>query len=158
MNIEKAVFGAGCFWGVELYFSKLDGVIKTEVGYMGGYKEKPTYEEVCTDKTGHAEVIYIEYDSDKISYEKLVKSFFAMHDPTQINRQGPDTGTQYRSAIFYYSDIQKKTAERIKKELDSMEVYDDYIATEISPAKTFYKAEDYHQKYLEKKGMSSCRI
>jgi len=158
MNIEKAVFGAGCFWGVELYFSKLDGVIKTEVGYMGGNKEKPTYEEVCTDKTGHAEVIYIEYDSDKISYEKLVRSFFAMHDPTQINRQGPDTGTQYRSAIFYYSEIQKNTAERIKNELDSKEVYDDFIATEISPAKTFYKAEDYHQKYLEKKGMSSCRI
>ncbi|MGM0608155.1 MAG: peptide-methionine (S)-S-oxide reductase MsrA [Candidatus Muiribacteriota bacterium] len=157
-NIKKATFGAGCFWGVESYFSKLPGVIKTAAGYMGGNKENPTYEEVCSDKTGHAEVIYLEFNPDKISYVELVIHFFKMHDPTQVNRQGPDVGTQYRSAIFYYDDNQKQIAVEVKEELESSDKYNDYIATEITPAKSFWKAEDYHQKYLEKKGLTSCSI
>ena len=152
--MEKATFGAGCFWHVEAAFQKIKGVASTTVGYMGGNLKNPTYEDVCTDKTGHAEVVQITYDPKITSYEKLLDIFWSIHDPTQLNRQGPDHGTQYRSVIFYHSQKQKKLAEESKKKLK----YDKPIVTEITSAKEFYPAEEYHQKYLQKKGMSSCRI
>jgi len=156
--MEKATFGAGCFWGVEETFRKIKGVEKTTVGYMGGTLKNPTYEDVCTDKTGHAEVIQIEYDPKKISYEELLEIFWNMHDPTQLNRQGPDHGTQYRSVIFYHSLQQKKLAGESKNKLKKSKKYKAPIVTEITDAKEFYKAEEYHQKYLEKHGSSSCKI
>ena len=152
--MEKATFGAGCFWHVEASFQKVKGIISTTVGYMGGDLKKPTYEDVCTDKTGHAEVVQITYDPSEVSYEKLLEMFWDIHDPTQLNRQGPDTGTQYRSVIFYHNEKQKKLAEDSKKKLKSNKP----IVTEITKAKEFYSAEEYHQKYLQKKGLTSCRI
>lgn len=152
--MEKATFGAGCFWHVEEAFRKLDGVLSTTVGYMGGTFENPTYEDVCTDETGHAEVVQIEYDPKKISYNQLLDVFWSTHDPTQLNRQGPDEGTQYRSAIFYHNEEQKKLAEESKKKLKKKKP----AVTEITKAKKFYKAEEYHQKYLQKKGMTSCNL
>ena len=154
--MEKAIFGAGCFWGVEAAFQKINGVIKTTVGYMGGDLKNPTYEQVCTDKTGHTEVIQIIYDSDQISYEKLLETFWEIHDPTQLNRQGPDVGKQYRSVIFYHDNKQKMIAEESKKQIQK--IYSKEIVTEISPAREFYPAEEYHQKYLQKQGRTSCRF
>ena len=148
--MEKATFGAGCFWGVEETFRKVKGVISTRVGYSGGHLENPTYEDVCTDKTGHAEVIEIEFDPSKISYEELVGIFFQIHDPTTKNRQGPDVGSQYRSVIFTHSNEQKRIAEKVKKGLK----LDNPVVTEILPAGPFYKAEEYHQRYHEKNGGS----
>lgn len=156
--MQKAAFGAGCFWGVEATFQKIKGVKSTIVGYMGGNLKNPTYEDVCTDKTGHAEVVQIEYDSKLISYEELLEIFWKIHDPTQLNRQGPDFGTQYKSVIFYYNDEQKKLAEESKKRKQSELKNNKIIVTEINPAKVFYPAEEYHQKYLEKHGRMSCKI
>ncbi len=157
-NMAKATFGAGCFWGVEAEFRKLEGVASTAVGYMGGDTENPTYQEVCTDRTGHAEVVEVTYDPDRISYEKLLDLFWEMHDPTTLNRQGPDIGKQYRSVIFYQDDHQKELAEQSKRELDASGKYSNPVVTEIAPAETFYRAEEYHQQYYEKKGITSCRI
>ena len=161
MKEETACFGAGCFWGVELLFSKTKGVISTKAGYMGGDEKKypnPNYEEVCTDETGYAEVVEIKYDSDKIGYEDLLKIFFENHNPTTLNRQGPDLGTQYRSVVFFYDNEQEKLAEKIKKEYQKMIGNEKVIVTQIIRASKFYPAEEYHQKYLEKKGIESCHI
>ncbi|MDH7517528.1 MAG: peptide-methionine (S)-S-oxide reductase MsrA [Candidatus Thermoplasmatota archaeon] len=156
--MEKATFGAGCFWGVEEAFRKIKGVEKTTVGYMGGTLKNPTYEDVCTDKTGHAEVVQIEFDPKKVSYEELLEIFWSIHDPTQLNRQGPDFGTQYRSVIFCHNERQKKIAEASKDKLAKSKKYSKPIVTEITQAGEFYKAEEYHQRYLQKKGLSGCRI
>ncbi len=153
--MEKATFGAGCFWGVEEAFRKLKGVKETRVGYSGGHLANPTYKEVCTDKTGHAEVVQIEFDPEEISYEELLKVFFRIHNPTTLNQQGPDIGSQYRSVIFYHSNDQQKTANHFMEELDRSARYDEPIVTEILPAGPFYKAEEYHQRYHEKNG-GSC--
>lgn len=156
MTAQKTMFGAGCFWGVQYYFDQVPGVIKTTVGYSGGHTKNPTYEQVCSHTTGHAEVVLLEFDPKKITYETLVKQFFRMHDPTQLNRQGPDVGDQYRSVIFYFDDNQKKIAQntKIAKNLQ----FDGRIATEITKAGPFYPAEDYHQKYTEKTGMGACHV
>ena len=156
--MEKATFAAGCFWGVEAAFQKIKGVEKTIVGYTGGKTINPTYEQVCTDKTGHAEAIQITYNPEKISYEQLLETFWKIHDPTQHNRQGPDIGSQYRSAIFYHNDKQKRIAEKSKKKLDGSNKFSKPIATEITEAKTFYRAEEYHQKYFKKNKGMSCYI
>ena len=161
MKEEKACFGAGCFWGVELLFSKTAGVISVLSGYMGGDEKKypnPTYEQVCSDETGYAEVVKIVYETEKIKYKELVKIFFENHNPTTLNRQGPDFGSQYRSVIFYYNDNQKKIAEETKKEYQDMIGNEKEIITQIVKASSFYIAEEYHQKYLEKKGVQSCHI
>ncbi len=151
-----ATFGAGCFWGVEESFRTLPGVVETAVGYCGGEVENPTYEQVCTDKTGHAEVVQVRYDAARISYEQLLEVFWKSHDPTQRNRQGPDVGRQYRSVIFYQDDQQRKAAETSRAALEASGKYKSPIATEIVPAKPFYRAEDYHQQYLQKRGRGSC--
>jgi len=156
--MEKATFGAGCFWGVEAAFQKIKGIKETSVGYMGGTLKNPSYKDVCTDKTGHAEVIQLVYDPSQITYEKLLTVFWETHDPTQINRQGPDVGTQYRSAIFYHSDEQRKTAEKSKEKQQQSGKHQKPIVTEITKAQEFYAAEEYHQKYLQKHGLSSCNI
>jgi peptide-methionine (S)-S-oxide reductase len=158
MSRQTATFGAGCFWGVEARFRELPGVIDTRVGYLGGHLENPTYEDVCSDTTGHAEVVQIIYDSGQVSFEALLDVFWEMHDPTQRNRQGPDVGTQYRSAIFYHTPEQKAAAEASRARLESSGRYARPVVTEISPATTFYEAEEYHQRYLEKKGLASCGI
>ena len=156
---EKATFAAGCFWGVEAAFRKVDGVTKTTVGYTGGRKTKPTYEEVCTDRTGHAEAVLIEYDPLKVSYEKLLDIFWNEHDPTTPNRQGPDVGSQYRSAIFYHTPEQRDAALSSKKRLEESRKHGRRsIVTEITPAAEFYPAEEYHQMYYEKHNMTTCRI
>ena len=153
---EIATFAAGCFWGVEAKFRMIPGVEDAIVGYSGGKTENPTYKEVCTDKTGHAEVVQVTFDPKKVSYETLVEAFWHMHDPTQVNRQGPDYGTQYRTAIFYHSPEQKAIAEKSKAALNASRKFGKPIATEITPAGPFWKAEEYHQKYLEKRGAASC--
>lgn len=158
MNTQLATFGAGCFWGVEEAFRKLDGVLETAVGYSGGTRENPTYEQVCSDATGHAEVVQITYNPEEISYENLLKVFWENHNPTQLNRQGPDVGTQYRSVIFYHNEEQKAMAEKSKEDLDARQVFHAPIVTSIEPAKPFYKAEEYHQQYLAKRGLESCHI
>ena len=155
---EMATFGAGCFWGVEATFRQIKGVKGTAVGYMGGKMENPKYEDVCTDETGHAEVVQIEYNPSKVSYEKLLDVFWNNHDPTQLNRQGPDVGTQYRTVIFYHNPEQKKAALSSKEKLEKSKKYSMPIMTEIVPTSTFYKAEEYHQRYLEKRGLSTCNI
>ena len=152
---ENAIFAAGCFWGIEDKFRKTPGVISTEVGYTGGRFKNPTYKQVCTDKTDHAEAVKITFNPAMISYEELLKVFFSIHDPTQLNRQGPDIGRQYRSAIFYYNDEQKMAAEKIVKELESTHRLGKSIATEIVPASKFNKAEEYHQQYYEKRKKDS---
>jgi peptide-methionine (S)-S-oxide reductase len=157
-HLEKATFGAGCFWGVEVTFARLTGVTETAVGYEGGSLEKPTYKDVCTDKTGHAEVVQVTYDPAKISYDQLLETFFATHDPTQLNRQGPDWGSQYRSVVFYHSPEQQKAALAMKERLGAEGRYAKPIATVVEPATTFWPAEDYHQKYLEKRGLAVCHI
>jgi peptide-methionine (S)-S-oxide reductase len=155
---EKATFGAGCFWGVEAEFRKIKGVKSTAVGYEGGTMDNPTYKDVCTDRTGHAEVVEVEYDPEQVKYEDLLNVFWENHDPTQVNRQGPDVGTQYRTVVFYHSDEQKRIAEESKKSRAESGRYRKPIATQIQPAQTFWKAEDYHQQYLEKRGLASCHI
>jgi peptide-methionine (S)-S-oxide reductase len=154
--MEKATFGAGCFWHVEEAFQNLKGVLSTTVGYTGGTLKNPTYEDVCTDKTGHAEVIELTYDPKKITYEELLRVFWDIHNPTTKNRQGPDVGTQYRSAIFYHSPEQKTVAELSKKDLEQSGRYSKKIVTEITEATTFYPAEEYHQRYLSKHGLAAC--
>jgi peptide-methionine (S)-S-oxide reductase len=154
--MEKATFGAGCFWHVEEAFRYLKGVTSTTVGYMGGTLKKPTYEDVCTDKTGHAEVVEITYDPGNISYENLLNVFWDIHDPTTKNRQGPDVGTQYRSVIFFHTLEQKTEAETSKKNLEQSRKYKKKIMTEIIKASTFYPAEEYHQQYLAKHGLAAC--
>jgi len=149
----KATFGAGCFWHVEDLLSKTKGVKSTKVGYIGGQLPNPTYDEVCTDKTGHAEAVEVEYDPDEISYEKLLDVFWNNHNPTTLNRQGPDIGIQYRSAIFYHDNEQKEIAEKSKQILDKSRKYENPIVTEIVPSPTFYSAEEYHQKYFIKHGL-----
>ena len=153
-----ATFAAGCFWGVELRFSELTGVTGTQVGYMGGALDQPSYEDVCTGQTGHAEVVQIEFDEKYIAYESLLDSFWQWHDPTTLNRQGPDIGTQYRSAIFYHDDTQRILAEQSKAVLGTSGVFANPIVTEIVPAQTFWPAEEYHQHYLKKRGASACGI
>ncbi len=157
-NLQTATFGAGCFWGVEASFRKVDGVVEAIVGYSGGMKENPTYQEVCTDRTGHAEVVQVQYDPSKVTYEELLKVFWDGHDPTTLNRQGPDVGSQYRSAIFYHDEGQRMTAEASKEQLGKSGKYKRPIVTEITPASTFYRAEEYHQQYLEKQGKGSCKL
>ena len=156
--MAKAIFAAGCFWGVEATFRQLPGVVSTRVGYTGGALSNPTYEDVCTDRTGHAEAVEVEYDPSKLSYEKLLDVFWENHDPTQLNRQGPDRGTQYRSAIFFTSPEQEAAAKASKERLEKSGRYRKPIVTQIVPAPTFYEAEDYHQQYLEKRGLASCHI
>lgn len=155
---EIATFAAGCFWGVEAKFRMIPGVEDAIVGYSGGKTENPSYKEVCTDRTGHAEVVQVTFDPAKVSYETLVEAFWHMHDPTQMNRQGPDVGTQYRTAIFYHSPEQKAKAEKSKAALNASRKFSKPIATEITPAGPFWKAEEYHQKYLEKRGAASCHF
>lgn len=150
----KATFAAGCFWHVENLLSKTQGVKSTQVGYIGGQLSNPTYEEVCTDKTGHAEAVEVEYNPDEISYETLLDVFWNNHNPTTLNRQGPDVGIQYRSVIFYHNDEQKEIAEKSKQKLDKSGQYDRPVVTEIVPTPIFYKAEEYHQKYFKKHGFS----
>lgn len=156
--MAKATFAAGCFWGVEATFRQLPGVISTRVGYTGGHAADPTYKEVCTDGTGHAEAVEVEYDPAKTSYAKLLDVFWENHDPTQLNRQGPDWGTQYRSAIFFHSPEQETEAKASKQALENSGRFRKPIVTQIVPAPTFYQAEDYHQQYLEKRGLASCHI
>jgi len=156
--IEKAVFGAGCFWGVEARFGELPGVLDTAVGYEGGSLEHPTYKEVCTDRTGHAEVVEVTFDPSRIRYEALLDAFFALHDPTQVNRQGPDWGSQYRSVVFTHSEEQAHAANAKIAELNASGAFRKPIATQAVPATTFWKAEEYHQRYLEKRGMVNCHI
>lgn len=154
--MQTAIFAAGCFWGVQAYFDQVPGVVETEVGYTGGHTESPTYEEVCTHTTGHAEALRILFNPDQVSYGTLVQQFFRMHDPTQLNRQGPDVGDSYRTAIFYLDIEQKEVAEQIKKEAQLN--FDKPIVTEITKATEFYKAEEYHQKFTEKTGRGMCHV
>jgi methionine-S-sulfoxide reductase len=154
--MQKAIFAAGCFWGVQYYFDQVPGVVKTTVGYTGGHTENPTYEAVCSHTTGHAEAVFIEFDANEVSYETLVKQFFRMHDSTQFNRQGYDIGDNYRSAIFYLSPIQKQTAETVRDEVQLK--VDKPVVTQIVPASIFYEAEEYHQKYAEKTGRGMCHV
>jgi peptide-methionine (S)-S-oxide reductase len=158
MAIEKAMFGAGCFWGVEATFREVPGVVNTTVGYAGGHTKNPTYEEVCTDLTGHAEVVLVEYDPEKVSYEQLLEVFWNCHDPTQLNRQGPDVGTQYRSVIFAFTPEQREAAEASRERLERSGRFSRPIVTQILPAPEFYPAEEYHQRYLEKRGLRSCHM
>lgn len=158
MAVQKATFGAGCFWGLEARFSEMAGVLDTAVGYEGGSLEHPTYKDVCTDRTGHAEVVQVTFDSSRLSYDALLDAFFSLHDPTQLNRQGPDWGTQYRSVIFAHAPEQKAQAEAKIAELKAEGVYRKPIVTAVEPASTFWKAEEYHQRYLEKRGMVACHI
>lgn len=155
---QKATFGAGCFWGVEVAFRAVKGVTAAAVGYAGGTLDNPTYRDVCTGRTGHAEVVEVEYDPAQVSYEDLLNVFWENHDPTQLNRQGPDTGTQYRSAIFYNTEDQRRAAEESKRLVNESGRFRRPIVTEISPASTFYPAEDYHQQYLAKRGLASCHV
>lgn len=154
----KATFAAGCFWGVEATFRQIPGVTATRVGYTGGELKDPTYKDVCTNSTGHAEAVEVDYDPAKVSYDDLLNVFWENHDPTQLNRQGPDWGTQYRSAIFYHSPEQEQAARASKQALEESGRFNRPIVTQIVPAVPFYEAEDYHQQYLEKRGMASCHV
>ena len=158
MKVEKATFGAGCFWGVEATFRQISGVVSTAVGYMGGTLANPTYRDVCTDLTGHAEVVEVTYDPSKVSYDALLKVFWENHDPTQLNRQGPDVGTQYRSVIFFHTPEQEAAARASKEALERSGLFKRPIVTEITPAGEFWRAEEYHQQYLEKRGLAQCHI
>jgi peptide-methionine (S)-S-oxide reductase len=155
---ETAMFGAGCFWGVEYNFRRVPGVIDANSGFAGGNVDHPSYRQVCTDKTGHAEVVHVTFDPSKVTYRQLVDFFFRMHNPTQVNRQGPDYGTQYRSVIFVYSPEQRKVAEELKAALGASKKYAEPIATQIEDAKPFWKAEEYHQRYFEKNGGPTCHV
>jgi len=156
--MEKATFAAGCFWGVEAAFRQMEGVTATRVGYTGGDFKNPTYKDVCSGTTGHAEAVEVEYDPSKVTYEELLKVFWENHDPTTLNRQGPDVGTQYRSAVFFLTPEQEAAAKASKEKLQRNGKYKRPIVTEINPASEFYPAEDYHQQYLEKRGLAHCRI
>jgi len=156
--MEKATFAAGCFWGVEAAFRQIEGVTATRVGYTGGDFKNPTYKDVCSGTTGHAEAVEVEYDPSKVTYEELLKVFWENHDPTTLNRQGPDVGTQYRSAVFFLTPEQEAAAKASKEKLQRNGRYKRPIVTEINPALEFYPAEDYHQQYLEKRGLAHCRI
>jgi peptide-methionine (S)-S-oxide reductase len=156
--MKKSTFGAGCFWGVEETFRRIPGVVETAVGYLGGLLPNPTYEDVCSRTSGHAEVVEVEYDPNVVQFEQLLDVFWTAHDPTTLNRQGPDVGTQYRSAIFYHDEEQKVVAEASKKRLEASGRFRRPIVTEITPTSTFWRAEDYHQKYLAKRGRSTCHL
>ena len=158
VELAKATFGAGCFWGVEVAFRQVPGVVSTAVGYLGGTLANPTYEDVCSGRTGHAEVVEVTYDPGRVAYDDLLNVFWTNHDPTTLNRQGPDRGAQYRSAIFYHDEQQKAAAEASKERLGASGRLPRPIVTEITPASTFYRAEEYHQRYLEKHGLASCHI
>lgn len=155
---EKATFGAGCFWGVEAAFRNVEGVVDTAVGYMGGTLENPSYRDVCTGKTGHAETVEVIYDPSRATYDRLLEVFWNIHDPTTMNRQGPDVGTQYRSTIFFHAPAQAAAAKASKERLEESGCFKNPIVTEITRASTFYRAEEYHQRYLEKRGRTSCSI
>ena len=157
-EMDKATFGAGCFWGVEATFREVKGVNDTAVGYVGGTLENPTYKDVCTNTTGHAEVVQVEYDPAEVCHDELLTVFWNMHDPTMLNRQGPDAGSQYRSAIFYHTLDQRDAAMASAKKLEESGRYRNPIVTEIVPATTFWRAEEYHQRYLEKHGMAACHV
>jgi len=157
--MEKATFGAGCFWGVEAAVAAIPGVTATAVGYEGGSLDKPSYKDVCTDQTGHAEVVELEFDPEKVSFEELLDKFFALHDPTTMNRQGPDWGTQYRSVVFFHSPEQEQQARaKIEQLTNAGRFKPKRIVTQVVPAETFWRAEEYHQRYLEKRGATSCHI
>jgi peptide-methionine (S)-S-oxide reductase len=156
--MAKATFAAGCFWGVEDAFRQVKGVASTTVGYIGGHTQNPTYKEVCTDRTGHAEAVEVEYDPSQVSYKELLAVFFQSHDPTQLNRQGPDYGTQYRTAIFYHDAQQEAEAKEAVAALTKSGVFKRPIVTQIAPAPEFYRAEEYHQKYFEKQGIRACHM
>ena len=156
--MEKATFGAGCFWHVEEAFRQMEGVVSTRAGYMGGTKENPTYEDVCSHTTGHAEVVEVTYDPGRVSYEELLRVFWDCHDPTQLNRQGPDIGSNYRSAIFFHTPEQEALAKRSRELEERSGRRRGPIVTEITPASTFWRAEEYHQQYLAKRGRGSCRL
>jgi peptide-methionine (S)-S-oxide reductase len=159
MSIEKATFGAGCFWGVEAAFAAISGVTATAVGYEGGSLDTPSYKDVCTDQTGHAEVVELDFDPAQVSYETLLDAFFKLHDPTTMNRQGPDWGSQYRSVVFTHSPEQERAAKTKIEELTASGVYKPKrVVTQVVPATTFWRAEEYHQKYLEKRGAASCHV
>ncbi|HTG51650.1 MAG TPA: peptide-methionine (S)-S-oxide reductase MsrA [Candidatus Tectomicrobia bacterium] len=158
MQTEKATFGAGCFWGVEEAFRNVKGVLSTSVGYAGGTRESPTYQDVCTDKTGHAEVVQVEFDPSQVSYDQLLDVFWSNHNPTTLNRQGPDVGTQYRSVIFYHSPEQQAAANASKEKLEKSGRFNRAIVTQIEPAPTFWRGEEYHQHYLQKRGQSHCAV
>ena len=155
---EIATFGAGCFWGVEAAFQSVPGVIATEVGYRGGHTENPTYQDVCSDETGHAEVVEVTFDPAKVSYEQLLNVFWQLHDPTQVNRQGPDLGTQYRTAIFFHTPEQETIAKKSREKPEASGKFRRPLATEIVPAGKFSRAEEYHQKYLQKRRAASCHF
>jgi peptide-methionine (S)-S-oxide reductase len=156
--MPKATFGAGCFWGVEATFREVPGVLATAVGYEGGTLDNPTYRDVCSDSTGHAEVVEVDYDPSLVRYETLLEVFWANHDPTTLNRQGPDVGTQYRSVIFYHTPEQQASAQKSLAAIEASGRFKRPIVTQIVPAQTFYRAEEYHQQYLEKRGLRSCHI
>jgi peptide-methionine (S)-S-oxide reductase len=156
--MATATFGAGCFWGVEEAFRKTPGVTETAVGYMGGTLDHPTYQDVCTDRTGHAEVVHLEFDPARISYRRLLEIFWEIHDPTTLNRQGPDVGRQYRSVVFYHDEGQRESAKSLKAELEASGRFRRPIVTEIAPASTFWRAEEYHQKYIQKRGGAGCHL
>jgi peptide-methionine (S)-S-oxide reductase len=156
--MQKATFGAGCFWGVELTFRRINGVKATAVGYLGGDLESPSYEDVCTGQTGHAEVVEVTFDPSVVSYDTLLETFWSCHNPTTLNRQGPDVGTQYRSAIFFHDEDQKAKAQASIDTLTKADAFPMPIVTEITPTSTFYAAEEYHQQYLEKRGLASCHL
>lgn len=156
MKTARALVAAGCFWGVQFYFDQIPGVISTTVGYAGGHTKNPTYDQVCTGLTGHAEALLAEFDPKKVTYEMLLRHFFRMHDPTQLNRQGPDVGTQYRSAIFYFDQEQRSTAIKVRNKVQVK--LDQPVVTEIEPAGAFYKAEPYHQKFSERTGIGMCHV
>jgi peptide-methionine (S)-S-oxide reductase len=155
-HLEKATFAAGCFWGVEAAFRRVEGVVSTQVGYTGGHTENPTYKDVCSDRTGHAEAVEIIYDPEKVSYKDLLEVFWSIHDPTQLDRQGPDVGSQYRSAIFHHNGLQAREATESRNALEESGRFKRPIVTEIGPAGPFYRAEEYHQQYYEKHGIGSC--
>lgn len=155
---QKATFGAGCFWGVEVAFRQVPGVTDAVAGYLGGTLPNPTYKDVCTGQTGHAEVVEVTYDPGRVSYDDLLNVFWTSHDPTTLNRQGPDVGTQYRSAIFYHDETQRQAAVASKEALSKSGRFPRPIVTEITPTSTFYRAEEYHQRYLEKRGLASCHV
>ena len=157
MSEAKATFGAGCFWGVQAKFDRIEGVVSTQVGFMGGTLANPSYRDVCGHRTGHAEVVEVTYDPDKISYEELLEVFWDVHDPTTLNRQGPDVGDQYRSVIFYYTPEQKAAAEASRAAQDRSGRFRRPIVTQITPAGAFWRAEEHHHKYLEKRGAAACR-
>jgi peptide-methionine (S)-S-oxide reductase len=156
--MEKATFGAGCFWGVQAAFDRIPGVVETAVGYEGGTLKNPSYRDVCTDQTGHAEVLQVTFDPGRVSYQQLLDAFFAEHNPTQLNRQGPDFGAQYRSVIFYHSQEQQHASSATIARLTAEHKFSKPIVTQVVPAETFWPAEEYHQKYLEKRGATSCHI